>query len=81
MSTFLETFDDGPGGWFGWMDNGRGPRPLERGESCVISHSPWWIDYNHTPPGADYMHLLFMLLTSGSPGEHHGEVSGENRLS
>ena len=80
MTTYTETFDGGPGGWFGWYDNARGPKPLERGESCVISRSPWWIDYNHAPPGAGYMHLLFMLLTSGHPGENHREVSGENRF-
>lgn len=80
MKTYHETFDDGPGGWFGWLDNARGPRPLERTESGVISRSPWWIDYNHAPPGAGYMHLLFMLLTSGQPGEHQREVSGENRF-
>jgi hypothetical protein len=80
MNRYLETFDDGPGGWFGWIDNARGPKALELGEGCVISRSPWWIDYNHAPPGAGYMHLLFMLLTSGSPGEHHREVSGENRF-
>ena len=32
------------------------------------------------PPGAGYMHLLFMLLTSGSPSEHQREVAGENRF-
>ena len=80
MRFYRETFDDGPGGWFGWIDNARGPKPLELGESCVVSRSPWWIDYNHAPPGAGYMHLLFMLLTSGSPGEHQREVSGENHF-
>lgn len=80
MKTYIETFDDGPGGWFGWLDNARGPKTLERTESCVISRSPWWIDYNHAPPGAGYMHLLFLLLTSGNPGENQREVSGENRF-
>ncbi|MFN0053395.1 MAG: hypothetical protein ACKV0T_14525 [Planctomycetales bacterium] len=80
MSVYLETFDQGPGGWFGWNDNARGPKPLERGPGCVISRSPWWIDYNHAPPGAGYLHLLFMLLTSGSPGEYQREVSGDNRF-
>lgn len=78
MSHYVETFDNGPGGWFGWHDNARGPRPLEIGESTVTSRSPWWIDYNHAPPGAGYMHLLFLLLTRGSPSEHHLEVAGEN---
>lgn len=80
MTTYIETFDNGPGGWFGWIDNARGPKPLERGESTVTSRSPWWIDYNHAPPGAGYMHLLFMLLTSGHPGENQREVSGENQF-
>lgn len=77
---YVETFQNGPGGWFAWQDNARGPKPLELGENCVISRSPWWIDYNHAPPGAGYMHLLFMLLTSGAPGEYQREVSGENRF-
>jgi hypothetical protein len=80
MRSYVESFDDGPGGWFGWIDNARGPKPLERGPGCVIARSPWWIDYNHAPPGAGYMHLLFLLLTSGSPGEHQREVSGDNRF-
>ena len=80
MQIYRETFDNGPGGWFGWIDNARGPKPLERGPSSVTSRSPWWIDYNHAPPGAGYMHLLFMLLTSGHPGEHQREVSGENQF-
>ncbi len=46
----------------------------------MISRSPWWIDYNHAPPGAGYMHLLFLLLTTGRAGEHHREVAGENRF-
>ncbi len=80
MKTYIETFDDGPGGWFGWIDNARGPKSLDRGESTVTSRSPWWIDYNHAPPGAGYMHLLFMLLTSGHPGENQREVSGDNHF-
>ncbi len=80
MKTYIETFDNGPGGWFGWIDNARGPKPLEHRDGCVVSRSPWWIDYNHAPPGAGYMNLLFMLLTSGSPGEHQREVSGENHF-
>jgi hypothetical protein len=79
-SSYIETFDNGPGGWFAWHDNARGPRPLEVSQSCATSRSPWWIDYNHAPPGAGYLHLLFMLLTRGSPGEHQREVAGENRF-
>lgn len=79
MPTYAETFDEGPGGWFGWISNAAGPKPLEIRESCAISRSPWWIDYNHAPPGAGYMHLLYMLFTSGAASEHQREVAGPNR--
>gem|GEM_PF-6231770 len=26
---YQEDFDDGPGGWFGWVSNSRGPKELE----------------------------------------------------
>lgn len=77
---YRETFDDGPGGWFGFVSNAVGPKPLEVRDSCAISRSPWWIDYNHAPPGLGYMHLLYMLLTRGAPGEHQREVAGPNRF-
>jgi hypothetical protein len=76
---YVETFEDGPGGWYGWISNAAGPGPLEVMDGCVVSRSPWWIDYNHAPPGAGYMHLLYMLNTAGTDGEHHREVAGENR--
>lgn len=76
--TYVETFDDGPGGWFSWIDNARGPKQLEVRDSCIVSQSPWWIDYNHAPPGAGYLHLLYMLLTRGAQSEHQREVSGPN---
>ena len=77
---YVETFDDGPGGWYGWISNAAGPKPLEMRDGCAISHSPWWIDYNHAPPGAGYLHLLYMLNTRGKAGEHQREVAGENRF-
>jgi hypothetical protein len=80
MPTYRETFDDGPGGWHGWTSNSGGPKPLEIRDSCAVSRSPWWIDYNHAPPGAGYMNLLFMILTRGAPGEHLREVAGANRF-
>lgn len=77
---YTETFDNGPGGWYGWISNAAGPRSLEIRDSCAISRSPWWIDYNHAPPGAGYMHLLYMLNTRGRPGEHQREVEGDNQF-
>lgn len=79
-TVYRETFDNGPGGWFGFVNNAVGAKPLEIRESCAISRSPWWIDYNHAPPGLGYLHLLYMLLTSGKAGEHHREVAGVNRF-
>jgi hypothetical protein len=46
----------------------------------LVSRSPWWIDYNHAPPGAGYLHMLYVLLTLGPFGEHQREVAGENRF-
>ena len=77
---YIETFDDGPGGWFGWISNAAGMKALEIRDSSAISRSPWWIDYNHAPPGAGYLHLLYMLNTRGKAGEHQREVHGENRF-
>ncbi|MFN8569914.1 MAG: hypothetical protein U0Z44_20810 [Kouleothrix sp.] len=77
---YSETFDDGPGGWFGWISNAAGPKPLEIRDSYALSRSPWWIDYNHAPPGAGYLHLLFMLNTRARASEHQREVEGENRF-
>ena len=77
---YSETFDDGPGGWFGWISNAAGPKPLEIRDGYALSRSPWWIDYNHAPPGAGYLHLLFMLNTRARASEHQREVEGENRF-
>lgn len=78
--TYVETFDHGPGGWFGWVNNAVGPKALEVREGNLLSRSPWWIDYNHAPPGAGYLNLVAMLLTRGPFGEHQREVAGENRF-
>lgn len=77
---YREPFDEGPGGWYGWISNAAGPKPLEIRDGCAISRSPWWIDYNHAPPGAGYLNLLYMLNTAGKPGEHQREVEGMNRF-
>ena len=76
--TYIETFDDGPGGWILW-GGAQGEAPLERGQSTVVSRSPWWIDPNHAPPGGGYLHLLFNLYTAltahGGTGQQYSEYS------
>jgi len=61
--TYLETFDDGPGGWVGWIGGGGGQVALDCHDSAVTTRSPWGVDINHAPPGAGYLHLLYVLLT------------------
>ncbi len=79
--TYIDTFDDGPGGWFGYINNQCGPKQLEASPGSVTSRSPWWIDYNHAPPGAGYLHMLFCLLTAGAGyGEAYIEAGGLNRF-
>lgn len=75
---YEETFDEGSGGWFGWGSNSIGPKTLEVRDGYFLSRSPWWIDYNHAPPGAGYLNLVAMMLTRGPFGEHQREVQGEN---
>ncbi|MCE9588911.1 MAG: hypothetical protein K8S99_00120 [Planctomycetes bacterium] len=77
---YHEAFDDGPGGWCGFASNALGPRSLDVRDGCAISRSPWWIDYNHAPPGAGYLHLLFISNTRGVYGEHQREVAGRCRF-
>jgi len=79
-SIYHDSFDNGPGGWFGWASNAMGPKPLKVRDGSLVSRSPWWIDYNHAPPGAGYLHLLAMLMTRGPFGEQQREVAGENRF-
>ena len=75
---YIETFEDGPGGWYAWISNFGGPKPLEFGDGTVIARSPWWIDYNHAPPGAGYLHMLASLATSGPQSEAIREAGGAN---
>jgi hypothetical protein len=81
MNIYEEKFDQGPGGWFGWISNHDGPKALEWKAGSLTSRSPWWVDYNHAPPGAGYLHMLFVLLTSGAAhGELYRDISGTNRF-
>ena len=66
--TYVETFEDSPGGWIGVNGNGNtGARRLKIVDGALVSSSPWWIDYNHAPPGVGYLHLLFALHTRIPP--------------
>ena len=77
---YTETFDEGPGGWWGWESNALGPRRLEWAPGTLTSRSPWWIDYNHAPPGAGYLHMLFASYTRGALSEHYLETGGRSSL-
>jgi len=77
---YVESFAEGPGGCYGWISNAAGPKPLEHQPGGLTSRSPWWIDYNHAPPGAGYMHMVFCLSTYGPQGEVYTEVGGPNAL-
>ena len=69
---YVESFEAGPGGWCGWISNIEGPKALEVRDSAAISRSPWWIDYNHAPPGSGYLHILFALNTTA--GDSYSEL-------
>jgi hypothetical protein len=77
---YTETFDNGPGGWYGFVDNFRGIKALAVKDGVAWSYSPWWVDYNHAPPGAGYLQLLMGLNTRGPFGEAQRELAGVNRF-
>ncbi len=56
--TYIETFDDGPGGWYG----GR-KFELPVWDGVAYCYSPWWTDANHAPPGAGYLHMMLWAYT------------------
>jgi hypothetical protein len=59
---YIETFDDGCGGWYAWKPNGMAMPEVRNG--VYHERSPWWVDSNHAPPhGAGYLHLLAILWT------------------
>lgn len=78
--TYVETFDQGTGGWYGWISNSAGPKRLEIRNGAAVSRSPWWIDYNHAPPGIGYLHMVYCLQTKGPEGEHMVETAGRSRF-
>ena len=80
-STYIETFDEGPSGWYGFIDNFQQEKALQVTNGIALSHSPWWIDYNHAPPsGTGYLHLVMGLYTRGPFSERLSELTGVNRF-
>ena len=86
---YYEDFASGPGGWTTWGlwpedadkppppsgNPGAGSLELElKNGGGFVSRSPWWVDYNHAPPGqpgypgvfvkGSYLHLLAGLVTA-----------------
>jgi hypothetical protein len=80
MKSYVEEFDNGPGGWLKVVDNWSVPASLPVHDSAIWSYGPWWVDYNHAPPGGGYLQLLMCLNTRGPIGEVAREVGGTNRF-
>lgn len=80
MKTYIEDFDRGPGGWMKVVDNWSVAAPLPVHDSAIWCYGPWWVDYNHAPPGGGYLQLLMCLMTRGPIGEVPREVAGTNRF-
>lgn len=80
MTTYVEDFDEGPGGWIKVVDNWHVPAPLPVRDGALWCYGPWWVDYNHAPPGGGYLQLLACLMTRGPIGEVPREVGGRNKF-
>lgn len=78
MNHYLETFDHGTAGWWGWRGNFERFQKLAVTPGVVANRSPWWVDYNHAPPGSGYLHMIFCLNTKGPFGEEMKEAAGPN---
>ena len=63
MTEYVETFDGKGSGWIGWGGPGVGATALDIRDGIAVSRSPWWVDFNHAPPGGGYLHLLYALYT------------------
>jgi hypothetical protein len=75
---YIETFDYGPGGWLDYHDGMSQP---EIRDGVFIARGPWWIDYNHAPPGGGYLHLLAVLHTHESyVNDKTRTLAGDNRF-
>ena len=77
---YIETFDNGSGGWYGVIDNFKGYYRLSVKDGIVNCYGPWWVDYNHAPPGAGYLHVLMGLYLRGPLSEASREMGGANHF-
>jgi hypothetical protein len=77
---YVETFDNGPGGWHTVINNFQGLRRLTIKDGAVWNYGPWWVDYNHAPPGGGYLNLLMALYLKGPLSEAVREMGGPNRF-
>jgi len=80
MKRYVEDFGEGPGGWIKVVDNWSVAAALPVHDSAIWCYGPWWVDYNHAPPGGGYLQLLMCLNTAGGVGEVAREVGGTNRF-
>jgi len=81
VTEYVETFDGKGNGWIGWGGTGIGATALEIQNSIATSRSPWWVDFNHAPPGAGYLNLHFVLHTTVHQNTPTYEaLSGPNRF-
>jgi hypothetical protein len=55
---YVHTFSAGAGGWL--ADHYYKPRIWDGVANC---YSPWFVDANHAPPGAGYLHLVLWIWT------------------
>ena len=80
--TYIETFDSGPGGWLGWDSNAAGAKPIKIVDGVAISDGPWWVDYNHAPPGGGYLQLPFAIHTLQGPDfpQQYIDLGGVNHF-
>lgn len=102
---YQEDFASGPGGWASWGlwpedaeeppppsgNPGAGSLELElKSGGGFVSRSPWWVDYNHAPPGqpaypgvvvkGSYLHLLAGLVTAPQPANATFGAAAEESL-
>lgn len=62
---YLEDFNQGNGGWYADRHYA-----LPVWDGVAYCHGPWFLDSNHAPPGAGYLHLVMWLYTDGRWYEH-----------